>query len=370
MRLTATATKLKPFIDASAKLAPQTGKRPQLECTRIDVRGDRAVFSATNLIETVRLIYSDEMTGEDGSVYLPSVNLQRVIREAKREEVTIEWNGKAQKATATFGAVRVALPVEPPDNLPVIPGFSDKDPFVTLLASAMAGTLARTTFAVQANFMARALAGVSLKIRRGQLEAAATDGTAIAIVRVDVVNPTMLVTDALLPPISHEAIARIAADKKANVDLQLTGGTLHLRGPGGELTWRLRTGQFPDYDGHVPERLAKAVEIPRRDLLSLLDKAHLLKVVTLPDYTFTVRRGELELLASAGIDGSVRAALEIEWPWPSLEISLDPGLLEVAVKAMDADMVSVGFESPEQPVLLREVTTLFDNRYAVSPRFK
>ncbi len=370
MRLTAVATKLKPFVDASAKLAPKTGKRPQLECTRIDVRGNLAVFSATNLIETIRLTYSDEMTGEDGSVYLPSINLQRVVREARREEVTIRWNGKAQKASATFGSVRVALPIEPPDNLPDIPSFDAAAPFVTLLASALAGTLARTTFAVQDKFMARALASVSLKIRRGQLEAAATDGTAIAVVRVDIVNPTMLVTDALLPPISHRAVKWIAADDATTVDLQLADNTLHLRGPDGELTWRLRTGQFPDYEGHVPERQPKAVEVDRRDLLSLLDKARLLKVVSLPDYIFTARQGELELLASAGVDGSVRAALPIEWPWPPLETSLDPGLLEIAVKAMDADKVSIEFDGPEKPVLLREVTTLFDNRYAVSPRFR
>lgn len=370
MKLRATASKLKPFIDATASLAPGTGKRPQLECTRIDVKGNRAVFSATNLTETVKLTYAGEMTGEDGSVYLPSKNLQRVIKEAKKEEVEIKWNGKAQKATATFGSVRVSLPVEPPDNLPDIPSFDPKMSFVTLSGATMSGVLARTTFAVQADFMARALSGVSLKLKPGQLEAAATDGTAIAIVRADILNPAALTIDALLPPISHKAVAWIAIDDSAKVDLQLTDRTLHLRGPDGELTWRLRAGKFPDYEGHVPEKMPQTFEVQRRDMLALLDKARLIQVTALQDYLFTARQGELEMLVSAGIDGAVRASLKIEWSWKPLEISLDPALLEVAVKAMSADTLSVGFEAPDKPVLLREITTVLDNRYAVSPRFK
>jgi DNA polymerase-3 subunit beta len=369
MLLRAQATKLKPIIDAAASVAPGTGKRPQLECVRIDVEGDKATFTATDTNETIMVVYSDEMVGKDGAVYLPSANLQRVIREAKREEVEISWNGKAQSATAQFGTVRVSLPVEPPGNLPKIERFDPKKPYVTLKGFGMAGALARTTFAVQADFMARALSGVSLKVMPGQIEAAATDGTAIAIVRVDVINPSALTTTALLPPISHKSIKWIADDDEL-VDLQLTANALRLRGPHGELTWRLRTGQFPDYEGHVPEQLDKSVELPRRDLLALLDKARLLKAVSLPEYTFTVAQGELEMVASSGIDGTVRATLEVEWPWESLSMSLDPLLLEVAAKSMGADMVSLGFEADDKPVLLREITTEFDNRYAVSPRFK
>lgn len=371
MRFRAPATKLKPFVNATASLAPGSGKRPQLECTRIDVLGNKAIFSATNLSETVRLAFSDdEMVGEDGSVYLPSVNLQRIVREAKREDVEISWNGKSQKALVRFGAVRVSLPIEPPDNLPNIPKFDAKLPFVTLKGSALAGTLARTVFAVQGNFMARALAGVSMKIKPGQLEAAATDGTAIAVVRTAIVNPSAITASAILPPISHKTVLWICADAEATVDLQFTEGSLRLRGPDGELTWRLLTGQFPDYEGHVPESLPMTVEVDRRKLLLLLDKARLLKITSLPEYVFTARRGELEMVASAGTDGTVCASMEIDWPWDELTMSLDPALLEVAVKAMKTDTISFGFEAGDQPVLLRESGADLENRYAVSPRFK
>jgi len=371
MRLRAPSIKLKPFVNATASLAPGSGKRPQLECTRIDVLGDKATFSATNLSETVRLVLSDdEMTGEDGSVYLPSVNLQRVVREAKREDVEISWNGKAQKALVQFGSVRVSLPIEPPDNLPRIPKFDAKAPFVTLTGAALAGTLARTTFAVQSNFMARALGGVSMKLKPGQLEAAATDGTAIAIVRVPVSNPSAVSAEAILPPISHKTIAWVCADDTANVDLQFAENSLRVRGPDGELTWRLMVGKFPDYDGHVPESAPKTVEVERRKLLLFLDKARLLKYASLPEYTFTARRGELEMVATAGIDGTVQATLEIDWVWEELVTSLDPLLLEVAVKAMGEDTITVGFEAGDKPVLLRESGALLENRYAVSPRFK
>jgi DNA polymerase-3 subunit beta len=371
VKLHAKASSLKSIMDASASIAPKLNRRPQLECTRIDVDGNVAIFTATNLQQTSRLQFTDpDAFMEDGSVYLPSVNLQRIIKEAKNEEVQIEWDGSSASARVRFGTVGINLPIEPPDNLPAIPCFAKTVPYITLNGRIMGGVLARTGYAVQEKFQARALGSVSIKVRGPLLEAAATDGTRIAIVRVPVANPNGADGDALLPPAKPASIKWIAPEKEDDVDVQVSRSTIRMRGPRGELTWRLMSGFFPDYEGHVPENQPMTAEMDRRTYLALLERSKLLQVVSLPEYLFTVRSNELEMVASAGIDGQVTATAEFPWTWDDLEISLDPNLIIDSVKAMSGERISLGFQAGDQPMLLREITTDYDYRVAIVPRFR
>ena len=370
MRLKTQASYLKPFVDATAGIVPKNNKRPQLECTRIDVERGVVTLSATNLNETIRLEFSDECETEDGAVFLPSVNLLRTIREAGKDILDITWNGKTQKAVCRFGNTLVNLPVEPPEDLPNIPRFSEKASSVTITGSALTGLLSRAVFSVQSDFVARALAGVSVKIRKDEIEMAATNGMGIAVVRHKAGNPDGLERSAILPPVPPKIVEWIAPAKEDVVEFQLVVNQLRLRGPRGELSFRLMAGQFPEYEDHVPEKLPRSMDIERKPLLEMLEQSKLLKVVGLTRYKFTLTTNRLEMIAASGVDGKITAALEVPWTWEDIALSLDPGLMIPALKAMAAKFVVLGVGGPEEPVLFREATDEFFNRYMLSPRFE
>lgn len=370
MRFKTQAVLLKPFVDATASIVPKNNKRPQLECTRIDVDRGVVTLSATNLNETIRLVFSDECETEDGSVFLPSVNLQRTIKEAGKSELDIKWNGKTQKAACRFDNTLVNLPVEPPEDLPNIPRFSEKGSAVTIPGPALTAILSRAVFSVQSDFVARALAGVSVKIRKDEIELAATNGMGIAVVRHKVGNPDGLERSAILPPVPPKIVAWIAPEPDDVVEFQLVVNQLRLRGPRGELSFRLMAGQFPDYEDHVPEKLPKSMDIERKPLLEMLEQSKLLKVVGLTRYKFTLTTDRLEMVAASGVDGKITAALEVPWSWEDTALSLDPNLMIPVLKAMKATHVVFGVAGPEEPVLFREVTDKFSNRYMLSPRFE
>ena len=80
MKLIAPADALRPAIEACSEIADKTGKRPVYAATRIDCDGATVKFSATNGNESLQLLVTKliDPTSE-GSVFLPSLNLMRII---------------------------------------------------------------------------------------------------------------------------------------------------------------------------------------------------------------------------------------------------------------------------------------------------
>lgn len=370
MKLKVVASDIKTIIDATASVAPGTGKKPQLECTHIDVADGLVMFASTNQHESVRLFFDGEMECEPGQVYLPSANLLRVVKEAGKGEIEIAWNGKSQKASIRLGGTVVKLPVEDPNNLPEIPRFKPGRPFITLPGSALTGLFSRTRFSVMTDFSARALGGVNLTVKGDLIEAAATDGKRISVVKLPIVNTGKLDVSAILPPISNTNVKWLMKDKEDAVDLQLTRSRFLLRGPRGELTQGLIAGTFPDYAGHVAQRHPKSMEVERRPLIAFFNRATIIKVISEVKYKFFLRAGEIEMQASAGVDGEVTAVLPVPWTWPDMAIPFDPTLLVDALSAMKSEFVILGFDTPQSTVLLTEISEEFDNHFAASPRFE
>ena len=370
MKLKVAAPGIKTILDATASVAPGTGKRPQLECTRIDVEEGQVVFSATNQNESVRILYDGEMESEIGSVYLPSANLLRVVKEAKKGDVEITWDGKSQKALIRLAGTEVKLPVEPPEHLPPIQRFKPGKPFVTLPGSALTGLFARTRFSVMSDFVARALGGVNLIVKGGQVEAAASDGKRISVVKVPCENPGDVDATVILPPISATNVKWLMQGPEGMVDLQLSPSRFLLRGPRGELSQGLIIGEFPDYQGHVPARHPKSMEVDRKALIAFFDQAKIIKVLSEIKYKFLLRAGEIEMQASAGTDGAVTAVLPVPWTWPDMSIPFDPILLVDSLKAMQSEHVVLGFDTPQSTILLTELGDEFDNHFAASPRYE
>lgn len=370
MKLKVQAPDIKTILDATASVAPGTAKRPQLECTRIDVAQGRVTFASTNLDETVWLTFDGEFEGDPGQVYLPSANLLRVVKEAKKGEVLITWNGKSQKASIRMGGTTIKLPVEPPEHLPPILRFDEEKPFVSLPGSALTGLFTRTRFSIMTDFASRALGGVNLKLTPDQIEAAASDGKRISIVKVPCANQAALKVSAILPPISTANVKWLIHEPSDTVDLQLTENRFLLRGPRGELTQGLICGQFPDYEGHVERHHPKSMEVERKPLIEFFDRAKIIKVVSEIKYKFALRAGEIHMSATAGVDGAVEAVLAVPWTWDDMDIPFDPSLLVDALKAMSSTHVILGFDTPASTILLTEINEDYDNHFAASPRFE
>jgi DNA polymerase-3 subunit beta len=374
MRVKIAADKLRPLVETAAGLAPGTGKRPQLECSRLMVSTDgELTVAASNTHESVCLKVAIE-EGDPGSVFLPSVNLQRIVKEVikvarlKKDEgfLEIRWNGKNLKADLLWRGAKAQLPTEPIDSLPAFEPFDESTGFVTLPAKLFTGLFKRMTFAVQTDFTKRAMHGVQIRASNGKLVSAATDGMRFSLLQADIAKSEHVI-DAIIPPIGNKTLLRLSADGD-QVDLQITDSTLRARGKLGEMSWTRVAGDFPDWEGHVPTTQPKNMDLDRKTMIAMLKQAGLLKVVGSTTHRFTLENNRMEMAAVSGVEGSVNAHMDIPWPHPKLEIGLDPKFLEEGLAAMDSAEVWVGFDHSQAHAVFREKTDEFSYIYVVVPR--
>jgi len=368
MKLIAPADALRPAIEACAEIADKTGKRPVYAATRIDCDGSAVKFSAMNGTESLQLNVSDRIDPTSvGSVFLPSANLARIVKDAKKDTICLQWNGKSLHATLDYGTSRLKLPVEPPENLPPIVSFNPAKPFFTLTASALTSLFKRTTIAVQTDFTNRSLHGVCIRTDGATLKMASTDGRRFALVTATVENPDDAAFDTLAPPPGPKLLARVAGAGEDEVKVQATPSLLIVNGPSGQMSWRLISGKFPDYEGHVPLTAPFTMTLNRKDLLETLERHQLIKSVSSIKHRLTFTAGNLEMFSSAGVDGETTVNLELPWVWDDFVIHLDPGLVTAGLAAMSSEEITFGVDTPKTPVVFREIGKPFDCLYMVVP---
>lgn len=368
MKLAMQGARLRPLLENAAALAPGLHKRPALESTRLSVRDDGSVvIAASNTRESIQL-KAIAHKYDPGEVFLPSENLLRLVKEAKEQLVTITWNGKSLKAKVRWGRSTATLPTEAPGSLPEIKTFDEKRGYVTMKGTTFTEVMKRTAFAVQTDFTQRAMHGVSVEIREGNLTTAATDGMRFSLVEAAGLagsDPKFSLT-ALVPPLKPKLLSAFVGE--GDIDLQVSGSFLHARGERGEMAWTMLQGEFPDWRGHVPKTAPRGMTLDRKTMLSMLKQAGLLKVTGSTTHRFTLDADKMLMETSAGVEGGVAASIEIPWPHAKLEIGLDPKFMEEGLAAMGNEKVWVGFDSDRTPVVMREDHEDFDYIYCVVPR--
>jgi DNA polymerase III sliding clamp (beta) subunit (PCNA family) len=368
MKLIAPAGDLRPFIEACADIAPKKNKRPVLEATLITADATGVTFNATNLHDTVWLRTEKIVPMKVGQVLLPSANLLRVIKEAGKEDISISWNGESLKATLAWGKSRIQLPVELPTSFPVIDRFDEKQGFIKLTASALTGHLKRTSFATQVAFTARALHGINVVVKGIAIAFAATDGMRFALVEAECENPDAIALDAIIPPVKLKQLRRLHEVGENKLDVQATSSWLRIRGPNGELAWRLIAGVFPKWEGYVPRKVPKEMSVNRKALHGVVSAHKVVKSSLSKDYRIDLTDGNFKLTARAGIDGDMESELGCPWTHGDFAISLDPEFLEQGLNVMALDEIVFGVGSVRDPVLMREHTPDFTYIYSVVPR--
>lgn len=369
MQLTIPAPLLRRPLEACAEIADKSGKRPVYAATRIDVEDGAIVCSATNSRESVVLRESGEIDAmSNGSVFLPSENLLRIVKAAKKESLTITWPESKPQAKLNYGSTWMKLPVEPPKNLPPIIGFNENLPSFRMPAAALTSLFQRAVVSIQTDFTNRALHGVCLRTQDDTVFMAATDGRRFSLVSMPVEGLDGVNVDILVPPPSMSRLRRLYDESDdAHIEIQASSARVCMRGPKGELSWRLIDGRFPDYEGHIPLVSAREMTLDRRALIDLLEQHAVIKTAGGMKHKLTFDDGRVRMDSSAGIDGAVSVSAEVPWEWEEIVVYLDPALVVDGLKVMRSKEVVMGIDSAQLPVLFKEVGTEHDYRYMVVP---
>jgi DNA polymerase III sliding clamp (beta) subunit (PCNA family) len=357
MKYTTAPSRLLKALQGTAALSPETGKRFQIESTLLSVKEDGSLeLQATDTADAFwfRVPPEEGKSFVPGQLFVNSTNLLRVVKEAGKNEVTIEQTTR-YGAQISWGKTVIKLPTEAVEDAPAIKRVDRTAPFVSMTADDFMGLLKRVNFATSGDFKNRAMSFVRVEVKPKGLRLSATDGVRIGTVEVDLDKEPSYTALCYVPPIKPARVKLLVdGDGSAVLRVGITQDTVTLSTDSAEMTVRAGAASWPDFDIDKNVVNPKAVNVPTADLKRILGGAEVLKVRGETTCEFKWSSAGMEMEAAATVEGSVNATLPVAWTHEPFSIKFDPNLLWDAVNACDAETVELSFDTHQRPVKLRE----------------
>lgn len=357
MKFVTSAQRLVRAIQAVGSLAPGVGKRFQIESMLFTVTDDGYLeVQATDLVDSYWFKIPPEEGREfqPGKLFVGSVNMVRAIKEAGKNEITIER--QKNRALVSWGTTQVKMPIEDEVDAPAIRRVCQTDPYVSLPAQRLMDLLKRVNFAVSTDFKNRAMSFLRVEVKKHSLRFSATDGVRIASAEVDVQKSAedYLGVVYVLPIKPTKVKLLVDGEEEKPVKFRLTGDMISVSTDSAEMTVRLGAASWPDFDIERELTHEKRVVVPTAELKRLLSGAELLKARGEITCDFKWDPNGLEMEAAAAIEGQVNAKIMVPWTYEPMTIKLDPGFFWDVVSACSADAVQLAFSASDDPLVLRE----------------
>jgi len=355
MKITCTREMLWSAFQKAALVAPARSPRTILQNVKLEVQEQNAVFMATDLEMGIRV----QVEGEGleiqapGSVVLPVSQFGSILRESTDEKVQMEAD--PNNVQIRCGRSRFKLPVQNPDEFPVVTGF-DEEKYHKVSARLFKELIHRTLFATDTESSRYALGGVLLEMDSDKITAVATDGRRLAKMEgaaQSVAGHTTGDTMTIVPHRSMQLIERALTDEDAEIDVAARSNDVLIRTPKVTIYSRLVEGRFPKWRDVFPQRgQAVRIEVQVGPVYSALRQAAIVTDEDSRGIDFRFGEGKLILNAKAADKGDSEVEVPIEYSAEPIAVTLDHRFVSDFLRALDQERsFTIEIENQESAAL-------------------
>lgn len=332
---------------------------PILTGVKIVVEDSQVVLTGSNADITIQTTLSVEdgqsalTIEEPGAIVLPARFFSEIVKKLPDKEVTIEVHDGLQ-ARISSGNAEFKINGQDANNYPHLPEI-ESDNSINVPADLLRDVIEQTRIAVSKQESRPILTGIHVKLADDQLIAVATDSHRLAQRKVSV--PTNGQSyDVVIPGNSMTELARMIADVKDDVQLQIAENQVLFQFGNALFYSRLLEGMYPETSRLIPDSADTKIEVEAGSFLAAIDRASLLshqghnnvvKLTLDPDQQVAKISGD-----SADV-GNVEEEISTEkLEGASLEISFNPDYMSDALKSFGQTNVVISFTSPLRPFTL------------------
>ena len=158
-------------------MPPARSPKTVLQNVKLEVSGEEATFSATDLEIGIRVTTSGIEATREGAAILPTSRFGSILRELSDEKIEIETDERGVFVRGSSSVFN--LPAENPDTFPNVAEFTEEK-YHEIPARLLKEVIRRTAFATDAESTRFALGGVMLELSEKQMVAVGTDGRRLA----------------------------------------------------------------------------------------------------------------------------------------------------------------------------------------------
>jgi len=343
---------------------------PILANVLIEAQGDRVRLSATDLDVSLRTVVKAEVF-EGGSLTVQARKLHDIMRTLSEEQV--HFRAEENRLTLTCGRSRFRLTTLPVENFPEVPAL--RKAALTLPSETLKTMIERTTFATTHEESRYALSGVQMEYSGASLRMVATDGHRLALCEKmltsdDEKGPTVEPFRVLVPRKTMVELARLITSEEENGKLQFDKDENHVYFRLGEreLTSRLLTGQFPNYEMVIPKEQPITATVNAEAFTSALRRVALIADERSRGVKLSFSDGRVEL-STRRIDEDEEAEEDLlcDYSAEHLEIAFNSSYLLDFFEVVRSGDVRVGLKDSQSPALLTPAEDDYTYKYVVMP---
>lgn len=192
------------------------------------------------------------------------------------------------------------------------------------------------------------LNGVLLKIGQGLIEACATDTYRLALRRA-AVERVPEGREVIIPAAVAEETVKLLADLEGKIKLYFLENQLLIESNDFTEFIRLIEGQFPNYQGLIPDTFETEVLVSREDLSEGLKRLQVFSDSGTVE--FKVGEGKLSIAAASQVVGKGSVQVEASVKGPEITLGFNSTYLQDGLRPMRGEKVKIGLQSAEKPAL-------------------
>ena len=290
---------------------------------------------------------------EPGAIVLPARFFSEIVKKLPDKEATIEVRDGFQ-AKISSGNAEFKINGQDANNYPHLPEV-ESTATIAVPADLLRDVIEQTRIAVSKQESRPILTGIHVKLADDQLTAVATDSHRLAQRKVALPTGDHSY-DVVIPGNSMTELARMIADVKDDVQVQIAENQVLFQFGNALFYSRLLEGMYPETSRLIPETADTTIELDAGQFLAAIDRASLLshqghnnvvKLTVDPDNNVANISGD-----SADVGNVEENISANKMDGAKLEISFNPDYMSDALKSFGQTTVLISFTSPLRPFTL------------------
>lgn len=291
---------------------------------------------------------------KEGSIVINARMLNDIVRKLPEDIVTITTD-EHHIATIESGNSKFQIKGMSSEDYPQLPEVDASDR-VVIPQKLLKNMIEQTIFAVSKDESRPAFNGILFNSNEDVLELAAVDGFRLAL-RTETLENELPTAKILIPGKALNHVQSILAEQG---DVAIYTTQNHIKFDMGDviLISRLIQQDFMNYRGILPKSYATRIVVNTQEFYEAVDRANLI----LPSedrrfpMTLNIDNNDAMKISATTDVGNLNDQVEItEFEGDSLEIDFNPRYFIDALKVIDDEMVSIEFNGPVGPSVIKPV---------------
>lgn len=332
---------------AGRAVSGRGGQLPVLSGLQLQLVGDALTVTGSDLDLTIatELVVAGEV---DGTVVIPSKLLNDVVRSLDGGAVEVEC--KELDASVRSGRSDFSIRTIASDEFPKL--ASPEGQQVTIEAASFVAALRQVVPAASSDDSRPILTGVLVTaMDTGGVRLVATDSYRLAV--RDLPGTSLLETgqSVLVPSRALQEVARLVGDAESLV-LEIGERDATFNVAGLSVTTRLIDGDFPNYEGLIPEKNPNRLTVSRAELLDAVKRVRLMAQESTP-VRLNMTSDGLQLVAITQDVGEAHEQIDASYNGEELTVAFNAGYLLDGVEVAPGEEVHLDTIDALKPAVMR-----------------